>query len=407
MGMIINIDEALKLRTDYNVLKEPLHAMMKDQQEAWEKKNPIDLLFNRGSISSFQETYTSSIGFAHAFTETSDAAVGPIFNTAEGFSATYTTRTFQGGFVITQQALEDRQVGKIKDDATAFVRRWHADIVEYCMTAILGGFTSAGVEWTGGDGKKTVIKLQSADTTTGAIDGVKNTLFCTSHKTVAHDDVAAVSQSNLYAPSVALTIGGSDAGQISKLADLINQVITIMENYKDDNGKYAGVDGAKTIVCENDPHLKGAIETALSTDVFCRGEAKEINPAYKRATLEYTPYLNDVMNKLVTASGGTTKVPGFFIVDKAYMAANHGLELTERVPFTLDVTQEKRPFLIAYDGRQRFDVNCASWRGICYVSLNPTVYLGTTALSPTQVTLIDTINKPVTVVGTVTTQAAT
>lgn len=29
MGVIINIDEALKLRTDYNILREPLNEMIK------------------------------------------------------------------------------------------------------------------------------------------------------------------------------------------------------------------------------------------------------------------------------------------------------------------------------------------------------------------------------------------
>ena len=96
MGMIINIDKALELRTDYNVLREPLNDMLKAQQEAWEKKNPIDLLFVRNSIDRFQQTFTSSIGFDRAFKETSDYNIGPIFNTAEGFSATYRTRTFQG-----------------------------------------------------------------------------------------------------------------------------------------------------------------------------------------------------------------------------------------------------------------------------------------------------------------------
>ena len=56
MGMIINIDKALELRTDYNVLREPLNDMLKAQQEAWEKKNPIDLLFVRNSIDRFQQT---------------------------------------------------------------------------------------------------------------------------------------------------------------------------------------------------------------------------------------------------------------------------------------------------------------------------------------------------------------
>ena len=97
MGFIVNIDRALKERSHYNVLKEPLHKIMRDEQEAWEKSNPIDLLFVRGTLNSFQETYTSSIGFDHAFAETSDFNVGPIFNQEEGFAATYRTRTFQGG----------------------------------------------------------------------------------------------------------------------------------------------------------------------------------------------------------------------------------------------------------------------------------------------------------------------
>ena len=131
MGVIINIDEALKLRTDYNVLGEPLNAMIKNKQEAWERENPIDMIYNRSSIDKFQETYTSSIGFDKAFVETNDYAIGPIFNTAEGFSATYRTRTFQGSFIITQQTLEDRQYGTAKDTANSFVKRWHGDIVEY------------------------------------------------------------------------------------------------------------------------------------------------------------------------------------------------------------------------------------------------------------------------------------
>ena len=32
MGMIINIDEALKLRTDYKVLREPINKMITDVQ---------------------------------------------------------------------------------------------------------------------------------------------------------------------------------------------------------------------------------------------------------------------------------------------------------------------------------------------------------------------------------------
>ena len=371
MGMIINIDQALKNHAHFNVLGEPLHQMLKDRQEAWEKQNPIDLLYNRGTISTFQETYTSSIGFAHAFAETGDYAVGPIFNTAPGFSATYTTRTFQGGFIISQQVLEDRQIGKVKDDAQAFQRRWHADVIEYCMKALDGAFGTKTTWGSAANGGTSDIILKSADTTDGKLGTEsKNPLFTKDHKTVDREDgttyeqdgatVTCLTQSNMFYID-GIDLVGDDAGKIAKLADGINQVITIMENYYDDNGKIAGVMGAKSIVAPNHPHLKAAIENALATDTFKQGESMNVNPAYKRATLATTPYLN-MINACKDGAG-------FFIVDKAYNAENHGLEFTERVPFTLDATETKRPKGITYDGRQRFDVNCASWRGIAYVAI--------------------------------------
>ena len=394
MGMIINIDEALKLRTDYNVLREPLNKMLSDMQEAWERKNPIDLLFKRGSLTGFQETYTSSIGFDRAFKETSDYAIAPIFNTAEGFAATYRSRTFQGSFIITQQTLEDGKVGQVKDDASAFMKRWHGDIVEYCMTAIDAGF---GVE-RNFEGSR--LKLCSADTASGDItDANKNPLFYKSHTTVKRDESSVVKyQSNMFAAMDSngnglIEVAGEDPAKVSKMADFINYVITAMENYYDDNGKRAGVLGSKTIVAPNDPRLSAVLNAAVSMDMF----GQEPNVAYKRATVETTPYLNDIE----ACKNGR----GFFIVDKAYNAENHGLELTERIPLTLDVVDQKRPKGIVYDGRQRFDVNVATWRGIayCYIADEEAG-----AFAKDKFTLVEPVStvKPVGVVGTVTTKNA-
>lgn len=399
--MIINIDKALELRTDYNVLKEPLHAMMQSKQEAWEKENPIDMIYNRSTISGFQETYTSSIGFAHAFAETSDFAVGPIFNTAEGFSATYRTRTFQGGFIITQQALEDRQLGKIKDDANAFVKRWHADVVDYAMKSLEGGF---GVETTWGTPKNggiSRIKLTSADTVTGELDGVKNPLFTSEHTIVKRDDMSAADIQNAYQSNcfhLEIDTTKDSATVVASLADGITQIITEMENYTDDNGKIAGVTGAKTIVAANNAYLKGIINTALATDAFAKNEVNYINQAKDIATAKYTPYLN--------AIEPTKDGKGFFIVDKSYNADNHGPEFTERIAFTLDVNNLTRPNGVSYDGRQRFDINSASWRGIAYV------YVGTTAPSTgvfanakfKKIVPKTNLAKPVSIVGKVTTE---
>ena len=420
MGMIINIAEALENRADYNVLREPINDMLKRKQEAWERQNPIDFLFKRGTIDKFQETYTSSIGFQHAFAETGDYAVAPIFNTHEGFSKVYTTRTFQGGFIITQQVLEDQAYNTVKNTANQFITRWHGDQVEYAMAAIGSGFgkvVTFGDESNGGESQ---LMMTSADTADGALmTATKNPLFTNNHTIVKRKGMSAqqlfdAKQSNSFYVDGGIDLSGNDPGKIAKLADIINQVITIMENYKDDNDKYAGVIGAKRIVAPNDARLKAMLESALSMDMF-----KETgpNPAFKAAELDTTPYLRDIPAVFDKTNG---KGVGFFIVDKAYNAENQGPEFTQRIALTMNVDEKKNPYGISYDARERFDINVASWRGIAYV------YIGTTTpdvSSPsvsntgavttvtgfaamTKLTPIATIVKPVTVVGTVTTETA-
>jgi hypothetical protein len=214
-------------------------------------------------------------------------------------------------------------------------------------------------------------------------------------------DINAAKQSNAFCvksgSTYGIELGGTDPGAIAKLADIINQIITMMENYKDDNGKYAGVSGAKKIIAPNDARLKAALSTALSMDMF---QGYGPNPAYQRATLEDTPYLRDLS---CCFNGG--KGVGFFITDPAYNAENHGPEFTERVALTLHVDETKNPYGISYDARQRFDINVASWRGIVFVYIGSAapdfIENGFSAL--TEVEPIATIVKPVSVVGTVTT----
>ena len=426
MGMIINIAEALQHRSDYNILREPINDMLKKKQEAWEQKNPIDLLFKRGSISTFQETYSSSIGFDHAFAETSDYAVAPIFNTHEGFSKTYATRTFQGGFIITKQVLEDQAYNKVKDTANQFMTRWHGDQVEYAMKAIASGFglpvTFGGVE-NGGESK---LMLKSADTVDGDIHTeVKNPLFTNNHTIVKRKGMSAAQlhaarQSNAFCiydgKAHGIDLGGSDPAMVARFADVLNQIITEMENYKDDNGKYAGVQGSKRIVAPNDARLSGLLNTVVTMDMF---QGYGPNPAYKIATVDTTPYLRDLA---CCYDKGKKRGVGFFIVDDAYNNENHGPEFTERVALTLNVEEQRNPYGIAYDARQRFDINVASWRGIVYVYIGedapafisvPSVsntgaistVTGFDALTPIEP--IATIVKPVSVVGTVNTKEST
>lgn len=426
MGMIINIDVGLENRTDYNILREPINDMLKNMQEAWEQKNPIDLLYKRGTIGVFQETYTSSLGFAHAFRETNDYAVAPIFNTQEGFSKVYTTRTFQGGFIITQQLLEDQQYNNIKNTASQFMTRWHGDQVEYALTAMFSGF---GVKQEFGDdtnGGTSVLLMTSADTADGDImNGQKNPLFTNNHtivkrKGMSAQDLFDKKQSNLFyikdGDTNGLDLDGDDPGKVAKLADIINQAITIGENYVNDNGKFVANSGRWRIVAPNDARLKGMLKAALSMEML---HGLGPNPALDRADLEVTPYLR---NYACCFDKTKQRGVGFFIVNPSYNAENNGPEFTQRVALTLNVEQKKNPYGISYDARERFDINCASWRGIIFVYIgatSPTTWVSSPSVdntgavttktgfnAMTALTPIATIVKPVSVQGTVQTEAA-
>ena len=425
MGMIINIDKALENRSEYNILREPINDMLKNMQEAWEQKNPIDLLYHRGTLNTFQETYTSSLGFAHALVETNDYSVAPIFNTHEGFSKVYTSRTFQGGFIITQQVLEDQKYNTVKNTANQFMTRWHGDQVEYAMAAMQSGFGVKQEFGDEGNGGISTLLLTSADTADGDImTAQKNPLFSNNHTIVKRKGMSAQTlfdkkQSNVFCVKEGDTYGidldSNDPGKIAKLADIINQAITAGENYRNDNDKFSATTGSWRIVAPNDARLKGMLKAALSMEMLA---GLGPNPAYERAELEVTPYLCNLdccYDK--TAQRGV----GFFIVNPSYNAENNGPEFTQRVVLTLNVEEKKNPYGIAYDARERFDINVASWRGIIFV------YIGDTAptfnSSPsvnnagvvstvtgwnamTALTPIATIVKPVQVVGTVTTEAA-
>lgn len=426
MGMIINIADALKNRADYNILREPINDMLKNRQEAFEQKNPIDLLFKRGTINQFQETYTSSIGFTHAFAETGDYAVAPIFNTHEGFSKVYTSRTFQGGFIITQQVLEDQAYNTVKNTASQFMTRWHGDQVEYAMTAISAGFGQTRIFGDETNGGESQLILTSADTVTGSIiDTTKNPLFTNGHTIVKRKgmtvaNIRSALQSNAFSvfdgKTYGINLDGDDPGKVAKLADIINQVITYQENYKDDNNKNAGVEGAKKIIAPNDARLLAMLNSALDMPMFNDfGQKIGPNPAYKRATVEVTPYLRDLSCCFDTV---TQRGIGFFIVDPTYNSENHGPEWTERVALTLNIDERKNPYGIAYDARQRFDINVSSWRGIIYVYIgsgapnfitvpvlnadgSTTTATGFNALTP--ITPISTIVTPVSIVGNINT----
>ena len=110
-GVIINHDQALKQREDFNLLYEPIEEMIKGVVEAWEKNDPLEPLFVRDSIDRLQKTYSSSIGYDQVMAESADYSVGELSNAQSGFRKTVSTRPFRGSKIIAQEVIDDSPDG--------------------------------------------------------------------------------------------------------------------------------------------------------------------------------------------------------------------------------------------------------------------------------------------------------
>ena len=428
-GRVITVDLMLDNNSIYKMIELPTKELLQKTVEEFEIDNPLYHVYNFKSMKQLQETYTSSVGSDRMKFRTGEMALAELSNgPQEGFSGTKRYRMYSGSFKISKVSmLEAKQTGNF--DAVAFniadrTKTWLRNNVEDGTKALDGAFGAAVY----GDDGQTDYMFVTSDTVDGrtgqyAVNSARNPLFSKAHTYVRKSGLtdaqyaALGTQSNFYYTDE-IDLLGNDPGKIAKLADLINQIVTNMENQKDDNGKFAGLHGEKTIVAPNDARLKAALFSAINEpSLRGYGDQSNPNPAYKRiADCKYSPYWNEV-ECLYDKTNHQAR--GFFIVDKAYMAANNGLELTQRFPMEVTSEEHKNPAHLEVIFSEGMEFNCLTWRGITYVNIAPedstnlfTIPSGRSVTgadvailrsAATKLDLIDTIVKPVSIVGTVNT----
>lgn len=402
-GVIINHDQALKQREDFNLLYEPIEDMVKSLVEAWEKNDPLEPLFVRDSIDRLQKTYSSSIGYDQVMSESANYAVGDISNAQSGFRKTVSTRPFRGSKIIAQEVIDDspEDIGK---ELSKWTKAWMRNRVQYALKSLDAGFGNT-VKW--GDPNFGVVSpmlLKSADTIDGVVETqVTNPLFINTHTIVKRDfEELKPRQSNKYvAPGV--KIGSNDPGQLAKLADVINWVKSEMDLWLDDNGQRVDYSGEKTFVTGYDARIETAMNIILSEKYV--GSPDHQNPALNAGTHKYHSMYNDTdalrpVYGVVNANGSVTPNAnpndrsgqllgfGMFIVNKSYMAENNGLTFLERLPLTIKGVSlgqsDMSPEGVGYKGYCRFDIVNCTWRGIAYV------WIGDTRAMPDTLKITDT-----------------
>ena len=357
-GRIITVDLALDQSSIYKIIETPTKELLTKTVEEFEKHNPLYDIYNFKSMGQLQETYTSSVGSDRIKRQTAEMAVAELSQGGqEGFSGTKTYRMYSGSYQITKRAiLEAKQSGNF--NAIAYntadrTKTWLRNNVEDGVRAIMGAF---GSTVKGDDGTPyTFVTSDTVDSLTGqyAVNSARNPLFSKKHTLVRKSGLPSVTsadsalpgydaslsqwklpdgsiapvQSNIYIAKNAngtygIDLLGNDTGKIAKLADLINMIVTNMENQLDDNGKPAGLIGPKDIVAPNDARLVAALNSALNEPMHKGyGDQSIPNPAYKRISSVKTSVYWNTIEALYDKTN--QRAVGFFIVDKEFVTSRN------------------------------------------------------------------------------------
>jgi len=405
-----NIDKGLELPQKYDILHNALDELYARRQEEFQKSNPLKEIYQVYPLNQFQKSFGSSTGFKKAFERTVDYAAYPGFTNGDGFRATVSYVPFNGKVVFTWQMILEGDPTGIKDTLSDYQIAWQRQIVELGMFALTAMFGKKVVDPV----SKMILNIKSADTTDGdPLTETKNPVFCKEHTIIraegmSDQDIVKNYQSNKF--YIPVSLDDSDPLAYAKIADGLHQIKVRMAKLKDDNGKFAGVNGAKKLVATEDAHLNQAINSILKADNFsCATGEQKLNPVKEGFSTYFTPYLegNDEqpIPQFATAEDGYAH--GILMLDEAYNKANHGPMMVERVGFSMKAVKTDEPEGIKYLAKQAFDFACPAWRGIAYI------YIGTPAGAAGEWDDVNTFTKiepvafakPVSIVGTVTTKA--
>ena len=359
MPIIFNIDEAVK-RTEFGILEDPIKLAFANKSEPFEQKSLIGQYFIVRKTAKFEERFRSEGRTMGEFELSDDMEVAPIDDNGEGFAKSFGVVTWQKGFVVSQQVIEDgdlREIRKLSDElVTGFYRGR-----EYYARNMISGGLSGKYAYTRKDGGA----VHNFDCTTlDSVDGALSTvlkcpLFCVAHrlpenhlKTAAGNSVV---QFNKFS-----AIGGIDPTELlatEKIKDFLGQVRAKGKAQLGEDGKTAGYT-YDTIIVPSHYRLQNAIAAAIQGD--------------STWNLVVDEYLDG-------HTGFAAADLGFLVKSSAGLSETEGAILLDRIPLTIRSYIENKNQANVWSGRARYGAGFVSYRHIAYCTFINTALVTTSA----------------------------
>lgn len=300
----------------------PLATYIEQQGEAFEQQSLLKYLFHFENSRHWAEQHSSETAMDD-FAPVGEGGEYPRTGFESGYDRIIENMTFKQSFSVTQELVEDAQLGEMKRRARKLITAYGRTREKFGRALYAGGIYGATVSFGGKS-----FACNSAD-------GLA--LFHKAHV----NKVDGKKQCNLYK-------GAFTAAVLGKME-------TEMQQITGDNGELLAV-APDTIWIPNDAALKDAVFAAIGADKEPTTSNNAYNHQFGRWNVIIDPYLTQAL-----AAMGKTDKP-FILLDSKFLETGDGAIFQERKKLDVKSVIDQNNDNNSWRGRARFGAGFVDWR---------------------------------------------
>lgn len=300
----------------------PLATYIEQQGEAFEQQSLLKYLFHFENSRHWAEQHSSETAMDD-FVPVGEGGEYPRTGFESGYDRIIENMTFKQSFSVTQELVEDAQLGEMKRRARKLITAYGRTREKFGRALYAGGIYGATVSFGGKS-----FACNSAD-------GLA--LFHKAHV----NKVDGKKQCNLYK-------GAFTAAVLGKME-------TEMQQITGDNGELLAV-APDTIWIPNDAALKDAVFAAIGADKEPTTSNNAYNHQFGRWNVIIDPYLTQAL-----AAMGKTDKP-FILLDSKFLETGDGAIFQERKKLDVKSVIDQNNDNNSWRGRARFGAGFVDWR---------------------------------------------
>lgn len=300
----------------------PLASYIEQLGEAFERESLLKYLFHFENSRHWAEQHSSETAMDD-FVPVGEGGEYPRTGFESGYDRIIENMTFKQSFSVTQELVEDAQLGEMKRRARKLITAYGRTREKFGRALYAGGLYG------------TTVSFGGKSFACNSADGLA--LFHKEHVNKANGK----KQCNLYKGSFT--------------ASLLGKIETEMQQLTGDNGELLAV-APDTILIPNDAALKDAVFAAIGADKEPTTSNNAYNHQFGRWNVIIDPYLTQAL-----AAMGKTDKP-FILLDSKFLETGDGAIFQERKKLEVKSVVDQNNDNNSWRGRARFGAGFVDWR---------------------------------------------